>query len=155
VELKLNPSIGKQTAMQSDEVYVPLEYTRTLDKVYRFYKDGHVQNIKYHLMPSISGHVCIAATVFPSMRKDQIYYVTIVIDESSAYVATACCACPASLSGCCNHVTATLYCFEDYTHCGLINRKVVQSFYKCGTSQEKERPTDDVCLSKQEYGIKK
>ena len=32
---------------------------------------------------------------------------------------TACCSCPTGLSGYCNHVTATLYCLEDYIHLGL------------------------------------
>jgi len=32
---------------------------------------------------------------------------------------TACCACPAGLPGCCNYMTATLYCLEDYIDCGL------------------------------------
>ena len=78
--------------MHSDYVYVRVEYTRTLDKAYRFYKVGHVQNIKYHPMPSVSGYVCIAATVLLSMKKDRIYHVAIVINESSAHVITACCA---------------------------------------------------------------
>jgi len=111
-------------------------------------------------MPSVSGHVCTATTVLPSMRKDQIYYVIIVIDESSAYVATACCACPVGLSGCCNHVTATLYCLEDYIHCGLqedeqkgcIER--LQVWNQPRKRNIEARPTDDVCLSKEEYGIK-
>ena len=100
---------------------VPMEYTRILDKLYRFYQDGHVQNIKYHPVPEIPDHVCVTATVLPSMRKDHIYSVTILILESTARVVKAycTCACPAGLSGCCNHVTATLYCLKDYTHSGL------------------------------------
>lgn len=31
---------------------VPVEYTRTLKNAYRFFKDGHVQKVKYHSMPN-------------------------------------------------------------------------------------------------------
>ena len=98
---------------------VPMEYTRTLDKAYRFFQDDHVQNFKYHPMPEILHHVCITATVLPSMRKDHIYSITILIHESTARVVKAYCACPAGLSGFCNRVTATLYCLKDYIHSGL------------------------------------
>ncbi|XP_065903217.1 uncharacterized protein [Dysidea avara] len=158
---KLIPSPDEQPAVQSDYVYVPVEYTRTLDKAYRFYKDGHVQNIKYHPMPSAFGYVCISATVLPSMRKDRIYHVAIVIDESSAHVVTACYACPAGLSGCCNHVTATLYCLEDYIHCGLQEDEQrgcterLQVWNQPRKRNVEPRPIDDVCLSKEEYGVQK
>ena len=68
-----------------------------------FYKDGHVQHIRYHPMPSVPGYISVAATVLPSIRKDQIYHVFIVITESTAHAITACYACPAGLTGCCNH----------------------------------------------------
>ena len=58
-------------------------------KRYRFFQDGHVQNIKYHPMPEIPNHVCVTATVLPSMRKDRIYSVTILIHESTAHVVKA------------------------------------------------------------------
>lgn len=108
---------------------MPIEYTRTLDKAYRSFQDDHVQKIRYHPLPSVPDHICITATVLPSMRKDRVYSVTIFIHESvysvtifiheSVHVAKACCSCPAGLSSCCNHVTATLYCLEDYIHSGL------------------------------------
>ena len=53
------------------------------------------------------------------MRKDRVYTVTIVMQESNCSVATAYCTCTAGLSGCCNHITGTLYCLEDYIHQGL------------------------------------
>ena len=97
---------------------VSIEYTRTLDKAYRFFQDGHVQNIKYHPLPNIAVHICISAVVLPSMQKDHMYNVSIFINES-ARVAHACCSCPAGLSGCCNHVTAALYRLKDYVYSGL------------------------------------
>ena len=95
-----------------------IEYTRTLDKAYRFFQDRHVQNIKYHPLLNIANHICISAVILPSVRKDPIYNVSFFIHES-AHIAHACCSCPAELSGCCNHVTATLYCLENYVHSGL------------------------------------
>lgn len=44
---------------------------------------------------------------------------SLVIRESCVCVITAFCTCPAGLSGCCNHITATLYALEDYVHLGL------------------------------------
>ena len=45
----------------------PIAYTRTLDKAYRFFLDGHVQKIRYHPMPSQLDFTCIGALVLPSM----------------------------------------------------------------------------------------
>jgi len=94
--------------------YESVEYTCTLDKAYRFFKDGHVQNLRYH--PWINQSDITKATVLPSMRKDRIYNVTIIMRESNARVVTVYCTCPAGLPGCCNHTTATLHCLEDYVH---------------------------------------
>ena len=167
VNLRLDSSPDEQTPVdvqQSDKgdyIYVPVEYTRTLDKAYRFYKDGHVQNIKYHPMSSVSDYVCIKATVLPSMRKDRLYHVVIVINETSARAVTACCACPAGLSGCCNHVTATLYCLEDYIHSGLREDEQkgctdrLQVWNQPRKKNVEPRPTDSVHLTKEEYGVQK
>ena len=48
---------------------IPTEYTRTLDKAYPFFKDGHIQDIKFHPMPHLRDFICIIAKVLPSMRK--------------------------------------------------------------------------------------
>ena len=96
--------------------YDSVEYTRSLDKAYRFFKDGHVQCIRYHPWDDQPDVICVTTTVLPSMRKDRIYHVKLIIRESNARVITAYCTCPAGLSGCCNHVTASLYCLEDYVH---------------------------------------
>ena len=96
--------------------YESFEYTRTLDKAYHFFKDGHVQNIKCHPWTTQPDVICVKAT---SMRKDRIYHIKLVIRKSCVRVITAFCTCPAGLSGCCNHITATLYALEDYVHLGL------------------------------------
>ena len=65
-------------------------------------------------MPKPSDHICITANVLPSMKKKQMYRAVIVICEITAKVSAAYCSCPAGLAGCCNHISATLYCLEDY-----------------------------------------
>ena len=50
--------------------YESVEYTRTLEKAYRFFKDGHVQAIKYHPWSSQPDVICVTCTVLPSMQKD-------------------------------------------------------------------------------------
>ena len=139
---------------------VPIEYTRTLDKAYRFFQDGHVQKIKYHPLPSVPDHICITTNVLPSMRKDRVYSITVFIHES-ARVAKACCTCPAGLSGCCNHVTATLYCLEDYIHSGLQEdeRKGCTERLQTWNVPKKvdadPKPIDSVELIKKQYGVTK
>ena len=99
--------------------YVPVECTRILKKAYRFFQDGHVHNVKFHAMPSVQDCVCVSSNVLPSMRKDRICKVFVLLHQSSGKIFKAYCSCPAGLSGCCNHTTATLYCLEDYIHRGL------------------------------------
>ena len=85
----------------------------------------------------------------------------IAIHESTARAITACCACPAGLSGCCNHVTATLYCLEDYIHSGLQDDEQkgctdrLQTWNQPRKRNTEARPTDEVILTKEEYGLKK
>ena len=146
---------------ESEDVHVPAKYTRTLNKGYRFFLDGHVQDIKYHPMDHKPDYVCILSRVLPSMRKDRVYVVNIVFQDSTCAVTTAYCSCPAGLSGYCNHVTATLYCLEDYIHLGL------QEDEKCGCTDRLQtwnqprmhsttpRPTDSVVLTKKVFGVQK
>ena len=67
-----------ENSQHSNSWYESVEYTRTLDKAYRFFKDGHVQNIKYHPWTTQPDVICVKATVLLSMRKDRIYYVKLV-----------------------------------------------------------------------------
>ena len=112
-------------------------------------------------MTNLEDFICIAAKVLPSMRKDRVYAVTIVMQESTCSVATAYCTCTAGLSGCCNHVTDTLYCLEDYIHQGLQQdeRKGCTERLQMWNQPRKQnvdaRPTDEVTLTKKVYGIKK
>ena len=127
---------GHTEVLETSGDGVPIEYSRTLDKAYRLFQDGHMQKI--HLLPSVPDHICITTTVLPSMRKDRLYSVTVFIHES-ARVAKACCSCLAGLSGCYNHVTANLYCLEDLSILvsRKLNKKYVQSVYKTGIFQRK------------------
>jgi len=88
-----------------------ITYTRTLDKAYHFFQDGLVQTVRFHPMTNQPNYVCIGANILPSMKKGKLYHVWIVY---TARVEKAFCTCPAGLSGCCNYVTATLYCMEEY-----------------------------------------
>ena len=129
-------------------------YTRTLDKAYCFYQDGHVQNVRYHPLPSLPGYVCIGASVLPSMKKGKMYNVRVVLSNNTAHVDRANCVCPAGLSGCCNHVTATLYCIQDYFHLKINEEDEKGCTEKRQTwnipKQEKvdARPTNLVTLTK-------
>ena len=144
----------------ADQV-VPIKYTRTLSKAYVFFKDGHVQDIKYHPIPYKPGYVCVRATVLPSMRKDRVYTTIVFLHESTARVASAHCACPAGISGCCNHVTATLYCLEEYIYLRLYEDEVkgctdrLQMWNQPRKRNVVPQPTDEVIVRKNEYGTDK
>ena len=146
-----------------NDEYEPISYTRTLDKAYRFFQDGHVQNIRYHPMADQPGYICITATVLPSMRKDRYYNVFIILSDSgnTARVISAHCVCPAGLSGCCNHVTATLYSIEDYFHLKLNEedqKGCTEKLQRWNQPRKKKvdaRPTDLVTLTRKVYGVEK
>ena len=65
------------------------------------------------------------------------------------------------LSGCCNHVTATLYYMEDYFHLGLNEDDEKGYTEKLRTwnipkpTKMNARPTNLVTLTKKVYGIEK
>lgn len=95
------------------------------------------------------------------MREDWVYKVFILMHQSSAKIFKAYCSCPAGLSGCCNHVTATLYCLEDYIHCGLQDdewkgcTERLQTWNQPSSKSSGARPIDEVILAKAEYGVEK
>ena len=136
-------------------------YTRTLDRAYRFFQDGHIQNVRYHPMPSLPDYVCIGAAVLPSMKKDKMYNVRIVLSKHTAHVERAICVCPAGLCGCCNHVTATLYCVEDYFRLKLNEEdqkgctEKLQTWNQPRNKKVDARPTNLVMLTKKVYGVEK
>ena len=147
---------------ESEDLHVPAEYTRTLDKGYRFFQDGHVQDIKYHPMGHKPDYICIMSRVLPSMRKDHVYSVNVIIQESTCSVTAACCSCPAGLSGYCNHVTATLYSLEDYIHLGLQEDEQKGCTERLQTGNQPRmrnntapRPSDSVVLTRKVFGVQK
>ena len=161
-DIRAQMSLQKGNTKESvEDLYVQTEYTRTLDKGYRFFQDSYVQNIKCHPMPHKPDFVCVASTVLPSMKKDCIYHVKIVVQKSPCSVNTAYCTCPAGLSGCCNHVIATLYCLEDYIHQGFQDEEKkgcterLQVWNKPKLRNVVGWPTDEVKLTKKIYGVKK
>jgi len=96
------------------------------------------------------------------MKKDCVYKVIIFcVCESMVWVAQACCSCPAGFSGCCNHITGTLYCLEDYIHSGLQDdewkgcTKHLQIWNRPRKRNVESKPIDDFHLVKKEYGVEK
>ena len=92
------------------------------------------------------------------MRKDWIYKVFILMHQSSAKIFKAYCSCPAGLLGCCYHITATLYCLEDYIHPGLQDdecKGCTDRLQSWNQSMPSSRPTDEVKLVKHEYWVEK
>ena len=138
-----------------------VSYTRTLDKAYRFFQDGHVQKVRYHPMPSLPEYVCIGASVLPSMKKNKMYNVRVVLSNNTAHVCKAICDCPAGLSGCCNHITATLYCVQEYFHLKINEedeKSCTEKRQSWNVSKKKKvdaRPTKLVTLTKKVYGVEK
>lgn len=67
-----NKDCGKSSVADAHEF---IGYTCTLDKAYCSFQDGHVQNIRYHPIPSQQDYVCIGESVLPSMKKNKMYSV--------------------------------------------------------------------------------
>jgi len=112
-------------------------------------------------MPHEVDYVCVRSSILPSMRKDHIYIAKIFLCESTATVVSAYCTYTAGLCGCCNHVTATLYYMEEYINTGLCDDELIgctdrlQTWIKPRKQNVAARPTDEVVLSKVEYGTEK
>jgi len=74
---------------------------------------------------------------------------------------TANCVCPAGLSGCCNHVTATLYYIEEYFRLELDQEDKKGSTEKLQTWIQPRKKKVDACptnlasLTKSVYGVEK
>jgi len=162
IERRENSLLSCQNAENSDaSTGDPIAYTRTLDKAYCFFKDGHVQNVRYHPMPTQSDFVCIGSSILPSMKKDKMYNVFIVLSNLTAKVDTAFCVCPAGLSGCCNHVTATLYYIKEYFRSGMDEEdkkgctEKLQTWIQPRSKKVDARPINLVSLTKFVYGVEK
>jgi len=89
-----------------------------------------------------------------------MYNVFIVLSNSSK-VKSAFCVCPAGLSGCCNHVTATLYYVEEYFRLGLDEEdkkgctEKLQTWIQPRKKKVDARPTNLISLTKSVYGVEK
>ena len=69
-DFRAHMSLQKDNSKEStEELYMQTEYTRMLDKAYRFSHDGHVQDLKCHPMSHLEDTVCVVATVLASMKK--------------------------------------------------------------------------------------
>ncbi|XP_065913758.1 uncharacterized protein [Dysidea avara] len=69
-DFRAHMSLQEDSSKESaEELYMEAEYTRTLDKAYRFFHDGHVQDLKFHPMPHLENGVCVVSRVLASMKK--------------------------------------------------------------------------------------
>ena len=120
-----------------------------------------MHSIMFHPLPLQPNYVLVHAKVFPSLKKTSVHHVFVVLKESAARVAVAYCACPAGVSGCCNHVTALLYTLEDYVRRGLREDEkqgCTERLMLWNRPRKKyidARPTDEVHLEKKSYGVHK
>ncbi len=64
-------------------------------KAFKFFKDGHVQNIQLHMIHATGGYCFVKAKVLPSMRTDRIYETWISFVKETAKVLSADCNCVA------------------------------------------------------------
>ena len=48
---------------------IPIEYAKTLDKAYWFFKDGYIQDIKFHPMPNLRGSFVLLLKCFQQWGK--------------------------------------------------------------------------------------
>lgn len=98
---------------------------RGIMKGYRFFKDGHVQEIEFHDAhgsSSSTSYCFVRCKVLPSMKKTQPYRVRVCLDRKTCFVSVAYCVCTAGLAGCCNHVAALLYGLEEFVRLGLMEK---------------------------------
>ena len=117
--------------------YESVEYTCTLEKTYNFLK-----MVMFKLSSTIHGLVNLMWFVWHvpfyhlyRKTKSIVYCVTFTSKESTCCVVTTYCTCPAGLSGCCNYITLTLNCREDFVHRGLREEEwVPQKSCRNGTS---------------------
>ena len=130
---------------------------RGLGKGYRFYKDGHVQNIQFHPLPESSEFCFVEALVLPSMLKTKKYSVRLCL-TSEGEVHTAYCVCPAGLAGCCNHIAGLLYALEDFVRLGLREESKLpctsklQQWNRPRCRKVPPRRVREVVAVKEEYG---
>ena len=62
-------------------------------KAYKFFKDGHVQDIELTFINSRSSYCCVRAKVLPSMKTDRVYNTWISMAKDTANVFSANCNC--------------------------------------------------------------
>ena len=79
------------------------------------YRCGHVQEIQVCLHEN--SNLCIRAKCLPEMRKDRVYLLEMILDESSYDVLNARCGCAAGMGpkASCKHIAALCYALEEFS----------------------------------------
>ncbi|CAB4045439.1 Poly P3, partial [Paramuricea clavata] len=83
-------------------------------KAFKFFMDGHVQDIKLSIIDATSNYCFVKAKILPSMRTNRVYETWISVVKETAKVLSAVCNCTAGLGEACNHIAALLFAVEDY-----------------------------------------
>ncbi|CAB4012346.1 Poly P3, partial [Paramuricea clavata] len=83
-------------------------------KAFKFFMDGHVQDIKLSIINATSNYCFVKAKILASMRTDRVYETWISVVKETAKVLSADCNCTAGLGEACNHIAALLFAVEDY-----------------------------------------
>ena len=148
--------INHQVQMLTNPFAIPVLWIKHI-----VFQDGHFQNITYNPMPSQQNYVCISTNVLPSIKKDKIYSVRILLSEHTGHIENAFCVCPAGLSSCCNHITAISYCIGDYFHLRLNEddqkgcTEKLQMWNQPRKKKVDARPMNLFMLTKKVYGVEK
>ena len=64
-------------------------------KAFKFFMDGHVQDIKLSIINATTNYCFVKAKILPSMRTDRVYETWISVVKETAKVLSADCNCTA------------------------------------------------------------
>ena len=106
-----------------------------IDKGYKFFKSGHVQQIEMVRKDAFYFGRC---NVLPSMKKCAPYKTKICL-LSSGMVKLALCTCTAGLARCCNHVAALLYALEEFVRFELCDEKKSPTSRLCKWNRPRDK----------------
>ena len=117
------------------------------------FRCGHIQGIEICLNASA---IYIQASCLPEMRKDRVYSLSFVLNQSCD-ITYASCGCLAGMgpSGSCKHIGALCYAFSDFCKCGstpdfLTCTDKLQSWNKPSGRRVDPIPVEQLCSRRSE-----
>ena len=107
--------IGYFVTRTADDGLPAGDFKSINDSASNLYRCGHVQEIQVCL--DANSNLCIRAKCLPEMRKDRIYLLEMVLDETSHDVLSARCGCAAGMGpkASCKHIAALCYALEEFS----------------------------------------